>query len=62
MLAAARGHIDIVRHFISIRVDIQEVDKRGKNALHHAVVGLRNNPVVEFLLSSGMDPNTADNV
>lgn len=56
MEAAARGHVDIVKHLLNIGADIKQEDDEGRTALHRAAVGAKP-AMVKLLLDSGADVN-----
>lgn len=66
MLAARRGHVDLVAMLVDDGADVNVCDTRGESALHLAcggwhVVRLQRSPdVVTFLIESGAKVNAAD--
>ncbi len=58
MLAAARGHMDVVE-FLFEKAKASQTDKYKRTALTHAVMNGSAN-VASFLLNKGADPNKPD--
>ncbi|GBG34306.1 WD repeat-containing protein wdr-5.1 [Hondaea fermentalgiana] len=59
MIAAGRGHVNLVRSFCAHGVDVNLVDAHGWSALHHAARAGREE-MVEVLLGNGANVATRD--
>lgn len=54
LVAAYNGHLDIIKYFKDVGVNILDVDCNGLNALHYACAGGQA-PVAQYLIENGIN-------
>lgn len=59
MFACSNGHVEVVKHLLSLNDSYDAIDNEGKNALFHAVDG-KSAEIAKCLVEAGIDLTVTD--